>query len=131
MAVLAAPIAQAQGPTTYIVQAGDTLGAIAAHNGTTVAVLASLNGLTNPNLIYVGQRLAVPGAASADEPAAPPAAEAGLPAPFARVTFSNSRPGQGQTVQVNVTLTRPAQVSGVFRDQTLHFSQAEDGAWWG
>ena len=134
VAVLAAPVAQAQGPTTYVVQAGDTLGAIAARYGTTVAALASLNGLTNPNLIYVGQRLALPGSTSADEPAAPdapPADAAARPAPFARVTLSNPRPEQGQTVEVNVTLTRPAQVSGVFRDQTLHFSQTEDGAWWG
>lgn len=49
---------------TYIVQRGDTLGKIAARYGTTVARLMALNGLSNPNLIWVGQRLKVTGAAS-------------------------------------------------------------------
>jgi LysM repeat protein len=47
--------------TTYAVRAGDTLSAIAYRFGTTVNSLVSLNGLVNPNLIYVGQVLKVPG----------------------------------------------------------------------
>lgn len=43
--------------TTYKVRAGDTLGAIAKKFGTTVAALAKLNGLTNVNVIVVGQVL--------------------------------------------------------------------------
>ena len=46
--------------TTYVVQRGDTMGAIAARYGTTVNEMASLNCLMNPNLIYVGQRLYIP-----------------------------------------------------------------------
>lgn len=46
--------------TTYVVQRGDTLRIIAARYGTTVSYLASLNGLRNPNFIWVGQRLKVP-----------------------------------------------------------------------
>lgn len=42
---------------TYTVQAGDTLSGIAARYGTTVQTLASLNGITNPNVIRVGQVL--------------------------------------------------------------------------
>ena len=45
---------------SYIVQSGDTLSAIASKLGTTVATLASLNGLANPDLIYVGQTLTTP-----------------------------------------------------------------------
>lgn len=45
---------------TYDVQAGDTLGEIAAEYGITWQVLQQMNGLTNPNLLYEGQRLAVP-----------------------------------------------------------------------
>jgi LysM repeat protein len=44
----------------YVVQRGDTLRTIAARYGTTVSYLASLNGLRNPNFIWVGQRLKVP-----------------------------------------------------------------------
>lgn len=47
-------------PATYTVQAGDTLGAIAARLGTTVAVLVELNALADPNRLDVGQVLQVP-----------------------------------------------------------------------
>ncbi|MGQ9627089.1 MAG: LysM peptidoglycan-binding domain-containing protein [Anaerolineae bacterium] len=50
----------AQGGTVHIVQWGESLGAIAARYGTTVEAIASANGLTNPNLIYAGQRLIIP-----------------------------------------------------------------------
>ncbi len=46
---------------TYIVRPGDTLSAIAYRYGTTVAALAQANGLRDPRLIYVGQRLVIPG----------------------------------------------------------------------
>ncbi|WP_152680700.1 LysM peptidoglycan-binding domain-containing protein, partial [Enterococcus faecalis] len=41
----------------YTVQYGDNLSSIAAKLGMTYQTLASLNGLTNPNLIYPGQTL--------------------------------------------------------------------------
>lgn len=45
----------------YVVRRGDTLSAIAMRYHTTVYQLAQMNGLRNPNRIYVGQRLVVPG----------------------------------------------------------------------
>ena len=48
------------GGGTYTVQAGDTLGAIAARFGTTVTAIAQVNGIVNINLIYVGQILELP-----------------------------------------------------------------------
>ena len=45
--------------STYYVQAGDTLSAIASKFGTTVASLVSLNHISNPNVIYVGQKIYV------------------------------------------------------------------------
>lgn len=42
-----------------VVRPGDTLGAIAARNGTTVAALAQANGISNPNRIYVGERIRI------------------------------------------------------------------------
>jgi len=45
---------------TYVVQFGDTLFKIAVRNHVTVAALAQANGITNTNLVYVGQRLIIP-----------------------------------------------------------------------
>lgn len=47
-------------PQTVVVHLGDTLGAIAARNHTTVAALAAVNGITNPNHITAGQVLRLP-----------------------------------------------------------------------
>ena len=49
---------------TYTVKAGDTLSAIASRYSTSSSTLASLNSLSNPNLIYVGQVLKVSANAS-------------------------------------------------------------------
>lgn len=50
--------------TVYIVKSGDTLSGIAAKYGTTVANLVSLNQISNPNLIYPGQRIIISGGSS-------------------------------------------------------------------
>lgn len=52
-----------QATGTYVVKSGDTLGAIAARYGTTWQTLQSLNGLSNPNYLYIGQTLKVTGQA--------------------------------------------------------------------
>lgn len=43
----------------YVVKSGDTLSAIASKYGTTYQHLAQINGITNPNRIYVGQKIRV------------------------------------------------------------------------
>lgn len=43
----------------YTVKKGDNLTLIAKRNGTTVSKLVSLNGLKNPNKIYVGQKIRI------------------------------------------------------------------------
>ena len=45
----------------YTVKKGDTLGAIAKQYGKTVRELAEYNGIGNPNLIIVGQKIKIPG----------------------------------------------------------------------
>lgn len=47
------------GATYYTVKAGDTLSGIAGKYGTTYQKLASMNGISNPNKIYVGQKIRV------------------------------------------------------------------------
>jgi surface antigen len=48
------------GDTSYIVNAGDTLSAIALQHGTNYQALASHNQIANPNLIFVGQQICIP-----------------------------------------------------------------------
>ena len=71
--LIAAPPAVAAPPIQtsdeYVVQAGDTLFAIALRFGVTAAEIAAANGLSNPNLIFVGQRLVIPGNGPLAEPA--------------------------------------------------------------
>ena len=56
-------------PLTYTVQSGDSLSLLAERWRSSVQAVAGLNGISNPNLIYVGQRLRVPrGAAIPREP---------------------------------------------------------------
>jgi LysM repeat protein len=59
----------------YIVARGDTLKSLAARFGTTVdALLAANKNITNPNVIYEGQRLTVNVAPSTPPPSSPPPA---------------------------------------------------------
>ena len=51
---------QASGYTTHIVQAGESLSAIAARYGVSLQALITTNNIANPNHIFVGQRLRIP-----------------------------------------------------------------------
>jgi LysM repeat protein len=45
---------------TYTVQAGDNLSQVAARYGVAVDQMLAVNGIANPNIIYVGQQLVIP-----------------------------------------------------------------------
>ena len=46
--------------TIYAVKSGDTLSKIAQKHGTTYQTLAKLNGIADPNKIYIGQKIKIP-----------------------------------------------------------------------
>ena len=50
--------------TVYVVKKGDTLSAIARKYGTTYQKLAQYNGIANPNIISIGQKIKIPGKAT-------------------------------------------------------------------
>lgn len=82
------PTCDGPGDTWYQVQRGDNMSSLAAQYNTTVQAIVEKNGLSNPNVIYVGQMLCMPGPAgaqSSDQAAAPSAASAGNLAPSADV----------------------------------------------
>lgn len=51
---------QSQTETVYTVKSGDTLSDIATKYGITYQQLASYNGISDPNVIYIGQKILVP-----------------------------------------------------------------------
>lgn len=55
------PLPTPTNETTYIVVKGDTLSGIAKRYGTTYQKLAEYNGIKNPNIIYIGQKIIIPG----------------------------------------------------------------------
>jgi LysM repeat protein len=73
------------GNANHTVQAGDSLWDIARRNGTTYQDIARLNGIANPDLIFPGQQLQLPGA---EAPAAQkaPGGMSSDPAQIARLT---------------------------------------------
>ena len=67
-AVAAAPLAS----TVYTVRAGDTLAKIAARFGVSVAAIMAANPqITNPDRIYIGQRITIPGPGGSQPTPAP------------------------------------------------------------
>lgn len=48
-------------PVFYVVQPGDTLGAIAALYGVTAQAIMDANGITDPRIVRAGSRLIIPG----------------------------------------------------------------------
>lgn len=67
------------GARVYVVKRGDSLSGIAKAHKTTVAELVKINGIKNPNIIAIGQKITLPvgGASAPAKPAAPkPAAPA-------------------------------------------------------
>jgi LysM repeat protein len=65
------------GGQVYTVRRGDTLASIAYRYGTTISAIVRANGLTNPSLIYAGQRLRISGVSGNVAPAAPAAPSGG------------------------------------------------------
>lgn len=58
---VAKPLPVASSGLHWKVEPGDTLGEIASHYGVNLSVLMKHNGITNPGIIHVGQKIAIPG----------------------------------------------------------------------
>lgn len=89
-----APPARSPEPALWEVKAGDTLGAIARRTGTSVAELARVNGLADPDRLAVGQVLKLPPAAPAPTATTAPTATA-APAAASAAAGSSTPAGSG------------------------------------
>lgn len=117
----AAAASTPQATLTYIVQAGDTLTAIALGHNTTIDTLLAINGLTNPDALFEGQVLTLPGRPVRTAPANPLLPDGLLvrgpaSAGFDAVTFATAQPGKLRDLKERVDgveMTGPAIVERV------------------
>lgn len=120
-------------PTIYLVRSGDTLGTIAEQFGVSLEAILAANGLTDPNLLSVGQALIIPqpGAPAAATASAPPLATAPLLAtatrdpnlPLPRLSIREARSlGQlADELLVIVNAGGPVDLAGwTLRDEAGH-----------
>ncbi|MEO8610580.1 MAG: LysM peptidoglycan-binding domain-containing protein [Chloroflexota bacterium] len=103
--------------TAYIVQRGDTLYRISVRFNTTITTLAQLNGITNVNLIYAGQRLLI----------APPGSGVPVPTPVP-TTQRTYMVVPGDTLfrialRYGVPLRQIAQANGIFDPNRIFVGQ--------
>lgn len=102
----AAPVADS---TTYIVQKGDTLSAIAARYGTTYQSLAAINNIPDANKIYPGQEIVIDGAVAA--------------APAASAVYYTIKPGDtlsGIAACYETTWQWLAEINGIDTPDLIH-----------
>ena len=91
-----APTPSQKSNGSYTVQAGDTLSGIAQKHHISTAALSKANGITNANSLQIGQKLVIPGGASAAPTAvAGKSATGGKPAPKSPVAPKPPAPGTG------------------------------------
>jgi LysM repeat protein len=114
-AVVAAPTsAELPTPTTYVVKDGDSLGTIAQQFDVAVDDIMDANGITDPNLLYVGQSLIIPVAGSV-----PPTAEPGTAAPHATAEPPRPTATRDPSVAQPRLTIREVQSAGVLDEETL------------
>jgi len=98
---------QTTATTTYVVQRGDNLTAIARRFGTTVNVLVALNKLATPGYLYVGQKLLIPATGGTiPAPTATPTGSGTVPPPTPTATAT----GEG-TIPAPTATSTPAATS--------------------
>ncbi len=91
-----------QDTITYVVRRGDTLYRIAARFGVPVATIVRLNHISNPNRIYVGQRLRIP--ITTPTPGPRPAEEISIDAPVINALITSPVTVRGYGTGFEATL---------------------------
>lgn len=112
---VAAPGAQGGG-TVYYVTWGDSLSGIAEQYGVSMAAILQANGLANPDMIYVGQPLVIPGGGG----------YSGGPAGAACATYHTVRPGDtlsGLAWHYNTTIQQLLQTNSLYNKDVLYVGQ--------
>ncbi len=101
--------------TSHVVEPGDTIYRIARRYGTSAQALEDLNGIPNPNLIGVGQALAIPTNAALVKPG---------------LTLDPPTAQQGGTVLIRLAQPELTLVTGTWGSEKITFTRGE-GFWYG
>lgn len=113
------PLGAAAPQATHLVQRGESLSSIARRYAVGLSDLIYLNGIRNPNLIYVGQRVQLPERLGSSPVAAP----------FEGIWMEgNAR--QGEAVTFWVQVQNASSVTGWIGEQRIEFRPL-CGRWWG
>ncbi len=97
----------------HTVLSGESLYKISKLYGVTVNDIVQANHLSNPETIFPGQELNIPGVV-------PPQIAAVLPAPAVSLTVTPLILVEGRTGEFQLTTSRTITASGTFLDETLH-----------
>jgi LysM repeat protein len=99
---------------TYVVGSGENLSTIAQRYGLTLQELSAYNGISNPNMVFVGQELAIPGSGQAPQSLAP--------------ALANVLPGDGgyYTVTRGETLSLIARNHGMTTNDLMRLNGISD-----
>lgn len=109
--IWAAPSATNQ--IVHVVRWGENLISIAGHYGTSVQAIMHMNGISNPNRIYAGQRLLIPGAVP------PPA-----PAPCGQVyTIRSGDTLSGIAYRFGVSVNALVQANNIVNPNAIYYGQ--------
>ena len=114
-----------QGQGVHVVQPGETLTAIAQRYGVPVSAIAQANGLADPNRIYAGQQLVLPGGGAA---VAPPPAQEPLAEEVAELAAIVYAEAQANPVDFDEMLA----IASVVRNRVEHVAvYPSDQRWFG
>ena len=117
--------------SVHVVRRGETLASIARRYGTSVAAMATLNGLRNPNLIFVGQRLNIPRGSSSGSGTTTPGTSGGAKWIDIDLSSQRLRAYAGNTVLrtmvVSTGIARYPTPTGRFRIYSKYRSIAMSG----
>jgi LysM repeat protein len=119
-----------RGEVTYLVEAGDSLSAIAERFETTVEAVMAANGITDPTLIFIGQELTIPGEADEAGDATPtstprPGGDSGGPG----VTSYVVQPGDtalGIAIEFGVTLSALAEANDTTEEELSNINAGDE-----
>lgn len=103
----------------HVVQRGELLGRISQQYNVSVNTIVQANGIADPETIYAGQQLIIPGVDA-------PELASDLPAPLTRIDVMPLILIEGQTARFRVHASTPVTLTGTFLDKSLSVG-ASDG----